>query len=347
MVNYSSMFPTESNKKQDIEKIENFYSDLQATIQKSYKNIILMGDFNGQVGVSNSGEEFTIGRHDYGKRTKNGERLVSFAMENKLRILSTFYNRKSSRNWTWISPNGLYKNEVDFIMSNNSKVIQNLSVIDQLNFNSDHRMVRATLTAAYVKKNRRFQNKANNLPCLGDNDKPLRNLRASADSTEQNTTIQEKYNNFLNLIRTETTRINKEDKMKVLSLESKQHLEQRKEIVRKGKECIESRQKIRSLSKQINVSIRRDRKGLRLTCLGGYLEQPKNGRYLANGRIRGQARIWVLCTTLFICYRQKVHAVAPVGPRLPYDIDNCVNVGRSAYVRSCVERAKARPHTPR
>ncbi|GBP25976.1 LINE-1 retrotransposable element ORF2 protein [Eumeta japonica] len=265
--------PTESNKKQDIEKIENFYSDLQATIQNSYKNIILMGDFNGQVGVSNPGEEFTIGRHGYGKRTKNGERLVSFAMENKLRILNTFYNRKSSRKWTWISPNGLYKNEVDFIMSNNSKVIKNLSVIDQLNFNSDHRMVRATLTSAHVKKNRRFQNKANNLPCLGDNDKPLRNLRTSADSTEQNTTIQEKYNNFLNLIRTETTRINKEDKTKVLSCESKQLLEQRKEIIRRGKECIESRQKIRSLSKQINVSIRRDRKVRRQNTLQRHIER--------------------------------------------------------------------------
>ncbi|GBP89012.1 hypothetical protein EVAR_36606_1 [Eumeta japonica] len=112
-------------------------------------------------------------------------------------------------------------------MSNNSKVIKNLSVIDQLNFNSDHRMVRATLTAAHVKKNRR----------------------------------------------TETPKINKEDETKVLSCESKQLLEQRKEIIRKGKECIESRQKIKSLSEQINVSIRRDRKVRRQNTLQKHIER--------------------------------------------------------------------------
>ncbi|XP_062532931.1 uncharacterized protein LOC134201702 [Bombyx mori] len=41
--------PTESEKKDDIAKIEKFYGDLQTTIDNSYRNIIVMGDFNGKL----------------------------------------------------------------------------------------------------------------------------------------------------------------------------------------------------------------------------------------------------------------------------------------------------------
>nr|XP_037875874.1 uncharacterized protein LOC119630450 [Bombyx mori] len=46
--------PTESNKKDDIRKIEKFYEDLHLTIENSHKNIIVMGDFNGQIGKRNN-----------------------------------------------------------------------------------------------------------------------------------------------------------------------------------------------------------------------------------------------------------------------------------------------------
>ncbi|KAI8437094.1 hypothetical protein MSG28_010450 [Choristoneura fumiferana] len=70
--------PTESDKKEDVDKIELFYQNLQRTVDTAHKNVILMGDFNGQIGECRAGEEYAIGRYGNGKRSKNGERLVNF-----------------------------------------------------------------------------------------------------------------------------------------------------------------------------------------------------------------------------------------------------------------------------
>ncbi|CAH2086352.1 unnamed protein product [Euphydryas editha] len=121
-----------------------------------------MGDFNGQIGKQERGEERTVGSHGFGNRSKNGSRLVSFAIENKMRILNSFYKKKSSKKWTWISPNSLYKNEIDYIMSNNAKVFKDVAILNNLNFNTDHRMVRKKYhlkVSNYYKNGKSFYNK--------------------------------------------------------------------------------------------------------------------------------------------------------------------------------------------
>nr|XP_037875878.1 uncharacterized protein LOC105841939 [Bombyx mori] len=61
--------PTESDKKEDVIKIENFYNDLQSTMESAHKNKIVMGDFNGQIGTQKNGEEYIIGRYGFGFRS--------------------------------------------------------------------------------------------------------------------------------------------------------------------------------------------------------------------------------------------------------------------------------------
>lgn len=57
-----------------------------------------MGDFNGQIGQGNIyGEKHTIEKYGYGKRSKNGDRLITFALENKLCILNNFYKKKERK----------------------------------------------------------------------------------------------------------------------------------------------------------------------------------------------------------------------------------------------------------
>ncbi|GBP45909.1 hypothetical protein EVAR_41210_1 [Eumeta japonica] len=52
--------PTEPLRKEDITKVERFYEDLQLTTANAHKNIIVMGDFNGQIGKQKNGEDYTI-----------------------------------------------------------------------------------------------------------------------------------------------------------------------------------------------------------------------------------------------------------------------------------------------
>ncbi|CAH2217995.1 jg18738 [Pararge aegeria aegeria] len=100
-------------------------------------------------------ERKLVGPHSSGKRNNNGQRLIDFAHEHNLFIMNTFYKIKANRKWTWISSNGNVKNEIDFIMTNKPKLFMDVSVINQLSFYTDHRMVRDRLHESQLKQSRK------------------------------------------------------------------------------------------------------------------------------------------------------------------------------------------------
>ncbi|KAI8426706.1 hypothetical protein MSG28_014412 [Choristoneura fumiferana] len=135
---------------------ETFYADLAKVIRGYTTNhIILMGDFNAQVGEKQNNEEYVLGRYGYGKRSPNGQRLVEFLLEHNLTLMNSTFKKPPKNKWTWISPDGCYQNEVDYIISNYPKAFTDTSVISKLNFSTDHRMVRSTILPAPPKKARK------------------------------------------------------------------------------------------------------------------------------------------------------------------------------------------------
>lgn len=86
--------PTEQAKEETTNK---FYLDLnKVIIEHCHINLIVLGDFNGQIGERRPGEESTIGSFTYQNkiRSKNGEKIIQFALENNLTILNTVYRKK-------------------------------------------------------------------------------------------------------------------------------------------------------------------------------------------------------------------------------------------------------------
>lgn len=142
--------PTEAAKE---EEIDNFYTDLNKAITQAHKTYIVMGDLNAKIGQPRPDEYLVMKSNGYGERNKRGQRLIEFALENKIAILNTFFKKKSKLRWTWRSPNGEYKNEIDFILSNQPSMFQNIEVLN-INFTTDHRPVRATITLSKHKKTR-------------------------------------------------------------------------------------------------------------------------------------------------------------------------------------------------
>jgi len=135
--------PTTSH---DDEEVEEFYEDLTSVTDKNksfYK--VIMGDFNAKVGRHQQGDGKTTGKQGLGERNERGERLVQFALSKNLKITNTYFEKRPSRKWTWRSPNGETKNQIDFIMTNRGEMILNTEVIQRLNTGSDHRMVRSTI----------------------------------------------------------------------------------------------------------------------------------------------------------------------------------------------------------
>ncbi|KAI8494200.1 hypothetical protein Bbelb_279600 [Branchiostoma belcheri] len=128
------------------EEVEAVYEDIDNLINNSrahYK--IIMGDFNAKVGMGDSSSSST-GPFGYGTRNSRGDTLVNFAERHKMRIMNTHFKKPPNRRWTWISPGGAYKNEIDYILTNKPQNFTDVSVINKFNTGSDHRMVRGSMT---------------------------------------------------------------------------------------------------------------------------------------------------------------------------------------------------------
>ena len=70
-----------------------------------------------------------------------GDSLINFAERHQLTIMNTFVNKSPTRRWTWISPNGTIKNEIDYILTDKPHIVRDPKVINRFN-GSDHRMIR-------------------------------------------------------------------------------------------------------------------------------------------------------------------------------------------------------------
>ncbi|GBP79249.1 Craniofacial development protein 2 [Eumeta japonica] len=142
---------------------DRFYDQLSTVLQKTNKNVMTIGDFNGRIGTQRTGEDNVIGKFGFGRRTKNGERMIVMAFENNLAFMNSFFKINTKKKWTWQSPDGSYKNEIDYIATNNRKLFQNVNILSQFNFNTNHRMVRAVLSSTEPKKSRNKYNVENNI----------------------------------------------------------------------------------------------------------------------------------------------------------------------------------------
>ena len=102
-----------------------------------------MDDFHTRIGVRiiNNNMECT-GPFGTGNRNERGEKLPEFAEENNLVVTNSFFLKAANRYWTWDAPGGVTKNQFDFILSSDWKIVRNCEVITKVDIGNDHRMVR-------------------------------------------------------------------------------------------------------------------------------------------------------------------------------------------------------------
>ncbi|KAJ2938172.1 hypothetical protein O0L34_g18512 [Tuta absoluta] len=92
------------------DKLDTFYKDLKKAHTLADKTVIVTGDFNAKIGLPTKEENLIMGRYGYGQRNERGEILLEYAMEYKLSIMNTFFKKRDSRKWTWLSPDSNTKN---------------------------------------------------------------------------------------------------------------------------------------------------------------------------------------------------------------------------------------------
>ncbi|CAG4945202.1 unnamed protein product [Parnassius apollo] len=127
------------------EEVEEMYEDISKAIHSSKTHYtVLMGDFNAKLGTRESGE-LKLGKFGVGQRNRRGQQLADFMEKEGLFMMNSFFQKRPHRKWTWSSPDGSTKNEIDFIMTTRRQLFSDVSVIARVKTGSDHRMVRGTL----------------------------------------------------------------------------------------------------------------------------------------------------------------------------------------------------------
>jgi hypothetical protein len=97
-------------------EVERFYEDLQDLLELTPKKDVLfiIGDWNAKVGSQET--PGVTGKFGLGIRNEAGQRLIEFCQENALVITNTLFQQHKRRLYTWTSPDGQHRNQIDYIL---------------------------------------------------------------------------------------------------------------------------------------------------------------------------------------------------------------------------------------
>ena len=97
-------------------EVERFYEDLQDLLELTPQkdDLFIVGDWNAKVGS----QETPGVTGKFGLRIWNeaGQRLKEFCQENALVIANTVFQKHKTKLYTWMSPDGQYQNQIDYIL---------------------------------------------------------------------------------------------------------------------------------------------------------------------------------------------------------------------------------------
>ena len=141
------------------EETDNFYNTIDKILEKQTHYTIVMGDFNAKVGGQTNTPERATGCFGLGQRNERGDTLVEWATTKNLKIMNTQFQKKAGRRWTWRSPDGNTKNEIDYIMTDKPSMVTDMTVLNRVNIGSDHRMVMGSITLNTIAERRKLLNK--------------------------------------------------------------------------------------------------------------------------------------------------------------------------------------------
>ena len=97
-------------------EVEWFYEDLQDLLELTPKTdvIFIIGDWNAKVGSQEI--PGLTGKFGLGLQNEAGQNLTEFSQENALVIANALFQQHKRGLYTWTSPNGQNRNQIDYIL---------------------------------------------------------------------------------------------------------------------------------------------------------------------------------------------------------------------------------------
>ena len=98
-------------------EVEWFYEDLQDLLELTPKKDVLfiIGDWNAKVRSQET--PGVTGKFGLGIWSEVGQRVIEFCQENALVITNTIFQQHKRRCYTWTSPYGQHRNQIDNIIT--------------------------------------------------------------------------------------------------------------------------------------------------------------------------------------------------------------------------------------
>ena len=105
---YAQTSNTEENE------VERFYEDLHDFLELAPKKDVffIIGDWNAKLGSQET--PGVTGKFGLGMGNEAEQRLVEFCQENALVIANTLFQQHKRRLYTWTSPDGQHRNQIDY-----------------------------------------------------------------------------------------------------------------------------------------------------------------------------------------------------------------------------------------
>jgi len=97
-------------------EVEWFYEDLQDLLELTPPKDVLfiVGDWNAKVGSQEI--PGVTGKFGVGVQNEARQRLIEFCQENTLVIANTLFQQHKRRLYTWTSPDGQERSQIDYIL---------------------------------------------------------------------------------------------------------------------------------------------------------------------------------------------------------------------------------------
>ena len=110
-------------------EVEQFYEDLQDLLELTPQKDVLfiIGDWNVKVGSQET--PAVTGKFGLGMQNEAGQRLIEFCQENALVIANTLFQQHKTRLYTWTSPDGQHRNQIDYILCSQSPIMKRTSFL--------------------------------------------------------------------------------------------------------------------------------------------------------------------------------------------------------------------------
>ena len=150
--------PTEQASEYAVSK---FYDQLHEELQKAQSNgkemLVVMGDFNAQVGhdLHKTLYPDVLGKHGTSTHiSKNGEQLLHLCSVHRLRVTNTMFQHKRIHKVTWYSPDNRTQNLIDYILVNTDSChkVLNTRVFRGAMIDSDHKLLCSVLALNTTKQ---------------------------------------------------------------------------------------------------------------------------------------------------------------------------------------------------